>query len=55
MGPYERMIERNERRVVNLVCTYEGYWQVSKSVEGPVQHQKIIHMSSEERVSVSKQ
>ena len=49
-GPNESMIERNDRRVLDLVCRYEGCGKVCKSKGGLVQHQKRKHRAPEERV-----
>ena len=49
-GPNERMIERNDRRVIDLVCKYEGCGKVCKSKGGLTLHQKRIHRPPEERV-----
>ena len=49
-GANERMCERNERRVIDLVCRYEGCEKVCKSKAGLVQHQKWKHRPAVDRV-----
>ena len=49
-GPNESVVDRNERRVIDLVCRYEGCGKVCKSKGGLVNHQKRIHRPPEERV-----
>ena len=49
-GSNESMIDRNDRRVFELVCRYGGCGKVCKSKWGLVQHQKRIHRASEERL-----
>ena len=49
-GANERMCERNERRVIDLVCRYEGCEKVCKSKAGLVLHQKWKHRPAVDRV-----
>ena len=49
-GANERMCERNERRVIDLVCRYEGCEKVCRSKAGLVQHQKWKHRPAVDRV-----
>ena len=49
-GVNESAIERNDRRVIDLTCRYEGCGKVCKSKGGLVQHQKRTHRAPEERV-----
>ena len=37
------MIDRNERKVFDLVCRFKGYWKVCKSKGGVFLHQEEIH------------
>ena len=50
-GVGESMIERNEGRVIDLECRYEGCGKVCKSKGGLVQHQKRVHRAPLERVT----
>ena len=49
-GVNERMCERNERRVIDLVCRYDGCGKVCRSKAGLVQHQKHKHRPADDRV-----
>ena len=44
------MCERNERRVIDLVCRYDGCGKVCRSKAGLVQHQKWKHRPADDRV-----
>ena len=47
----ERMVERNERRVIDLECKYDGCGKVCRSKAGLVNHQKRMHRAPNERVT----
>jgi len=47
----KRMIDRNERRVIDFVCRYEGCGKVCRSKAGLVMHQKWKHRAPRERVT----
>ena len=49
-GVNEERIDRNDRRVIDLVCRYEGCEKVCKSKGGLVQHQKRKHRAPLDRV-----
>ena len=49
-GVNESMCERNERRVIDLTCRYEGCGLVCKSKAGLVVHQKRKHRPAQDRV-----
>ena len=46
----EERVDRNDRRVIDLVCRYEGCGKVCKSKGGLVQHQKRKHRAPLDRV-----
>ena len=50
-GVGERMVVRNEGKVIDLECRYEGCGKVCKSKGGLVQHQKRVHRAPLERVT----
>ena len=43
------MSDRNERKLIDLLCIYEGYGKVCNLKEELVQHQKRIHRPLKER------
>ena len=49
-GPNESMCERNESRVIDLVCRYDSCGKVYESKGGLAQHQKRFNGPYEERV-----
>ena len=49
-GRGESLLERNQGRVIDLECRYEGCGKVCKSKGGLVQHQKRVHRAPLERV-----
>ena len=49
-GVNEERVDRNDRRVIDLMCRYEGCGKVCKSKGGLVQHQKRIHRAPLDRV-----
>ena len=49
-GVGEGLLERNEGRMIDLECRYEGCGKVCKSKGGLVQHQKRMHRAPPERV-----
>ena len=50
-GPNDSMCERSERRVTDLVCSYDGCVEVCKSIKGLSYQQKLIHRSTGAQVS----
>ena len=49
-GVNEERVDRNDRRVIDLVCRYDGCGKVCRSKGGLVQHQKRRHRAPLDRV-----